>query len=108
MPQENKTYDIEDLLDVLYTDYCVRDLLDVYDENLIRTMTVGQKIRLFANGNELRFILERTPQGYLFTGVFAVTPLNDRSGCCNSSSQDLQFGMGFMGLGGNSFPGRAR
>lgn len=91
---------------MLYTDAFVRDILDPYDEKKIRTMTVGQTMQLFAHGNQVRFIINRTAEGYVLLGSFGVTPTNDRSVCCSGSAQNLQFGMGFMALGGNSYPKR--
>ncbi len=110
MPKQDRLYSLDEMLEVLFVDSAVRELLDFFEmedvENVLYSMAIDETRNFFKNG-QLRLVVRKiSPAMFQFTGVFAVTPNNSRLICTSPFAQDEMGGRGFMGLGGNSFPRR--
>ncbi|MDA1060831.1 MAG: hypothetical protein O3B47_03485 [bacterium] len=106
IPDYNKSYTIADLMDVIYVDINLRDIMDPYNlgdlENAILALEAGQRMNLTCEGS-VRMVIEKEQNGnFKIVFVNVIRLHNERGDCCGIAAESATFGEGFMGLGGNS------
>lgn len=110
-PRGGEKYTLADMITMLNVDSYVRELIPTFDEtemeNFLMSIPNGGEFRIFGHDGETRFLCEKKKEMYIVKMSLAVTfALNNRMNCSDADTAKEQFGRGFMGLGGNSYPKR--
>ncbi len=107
MPVEGRTYTLDELLEVLFVEVHIRELIDSFDEEKLilelKNLHQGGRIKFYQQERYLRMIIVKVGDGYCVQNIYACVPSNPRAGCSAPSAGDQRFGYGFMALGGNSY-----
>ncbi len=114
-PRGGEKYTLADMITMLSVDSYVRELIPTFNEtemeNHLMSIRDGEEFRIFGNDGETRFVCEKRKEMYEIKMALAVNfAVNNRLICSHPDLVTTQFGEQygrvFMGLGGNSVPGR--
>ncbi len=107
IPDQNKIYKLEDVLDMVYVDCSVRNMVSNYDldelGNSLVKLNENESIRLF-NDERLRMVITKIGDNFKVYALAAISTNDRQNGGAQISAEDENFGRQFMGLGGNSKP----